>query len=183
MIMPRDFGFGQAGGSRVAANDGHLRVFNHHVYEYRKGLRPLALQTLPGVHEAWVRSRLERLGIDHLVYSVGTRRINVFLGDAVCLDVIRRIGKTDLSDYTPEEDFMLGIMLGYDSRQQCARYLALVRQDRGGRPGASDEQEEELWGTAAGLCRGQGSGTEMETQNRFGLVCDESMVESEVSSC
>jgi hypothetical protein len=113
-------------GSEARVYDGHLKVFNHHVYEYRKGLRDLALQTLPDEHEVWVTARLEKLGIDHLAYPAGREHINIFLGDAACLNVIRRIGKIDLSRYTPQEDFILGIMLGYDRRQQCARYLALV---------------------------------------------------------
>jgi hypothetical protein len=131
MIMPREPVPGQGGNVGARADYGHLKVFNHHVYEYRKGLRRLALQTLPAVFERWVSWRLEKLGIDHLFVPAGLRHINVFLGDAVCLEVVRRIGKRDLSCYTPEEDFILGIMLGYDRRQQCTRYLALTRRDGG----------------------------------------------------
>ena len=38
------------------------------------------------------------------------------------------IGKASLSDYTPEEDFILGTMLGYSRLQQCSRYL--TRKDK-----------------------------------------------------
>ena len=114
-------------------HNGHLKVFNHHVYEYRKGLRHLALQTLPEEHECWVTSRLERLDIAYLLYPAGKEHVNVFLGDQECLEVIRAIGKFDLSHYTPEEDFMLGIMLGYGRRQQCTRYMAQVKRGRGDR--------------------------------------------------
>ena len=110
--------------------NGHLKVFNHHVYEYRKGLRHLALQTLPSEHASWIIPRLEQLGIDYLIFQAGDRNINVFLGDPECLAVLRRIGKFDLSHYSPEEDFILGIMLGYGRRQQCLRYLAQVTQSR-----------------------------------------------------
>jgi len=128
MILQRDHASGQVGDSGAFVHNGHLKVFNHHVYEYRKGLRNLALQTLPCEHEPWVTSRLDKLGIDYLVYPAGKQNTNVFLGDSECLEVIRLIGKFDLSRYTPEEDFMLGIMLGYGRRQQCTRYLTLIQQ-------------------------------------------------------
>ncbi len=52
----------------------------------------------------------------------------MFFGAPECLEIVRRIGKFDLSRYTPEEDFILGIMLGYGRRQQCTRYLDLLGQ-------------------------------------------------------
>ena len=111
-------------------HDGHLKVFNHHVYEYRKGLRSLTLQTLPRKHARWVMLRLDSLRIGYLIYPAGKDHINVFLGDAECLEIVRLIGKFDLSRYTPQEDFILGIMLGYGRQQQYKRYLALLRQAR-----------------------------------------------------
>jgi hypothetical protein len=56
--------------------------------------------------------------------------------------VIRLIGKLDLSHYSPEEDFMLGIMLGYGRRQQCARYVNLIRQVGRNRGASLDDEEE-----------------------------------------
>jgi hypothetical protein len=138
----------QLGLDETFVHNGHLKVFNHHVYEYRKGLRSLALQTLPFEHESWVTSRLKRLGIDYLIYHAGSRNINVFLGDSACLQVIRQIGKFDLRRYTPEEDFMLGIMLGYGRRQQCQRYLAMVRQT-GRDPHCSSNDHDPLCGDRA----------------------------------
>jgi hypothetical protein len=164
-------------------HDGHLKVFNHHVYEYRKGLRHLALQTLPSEHEVWVTSRLARLGIAHVVYPAGTRHINVFLGDGACLEVIRRIGKTDLSHFTPEEDFMLGIMLGYDRRQQYARYLALVQQDGGTQAHSPDEGEDGLQGLPTCSCRDHGRDPGIGAEGGFPIAREESVIESEVYSC
>lgn len=38
--------------------------------------------------------------------------------------VVRAIcGGKKLNDLTPEEDFVLGSMLGYDIRKQCERYM------------------------------------------------------------
>ena len=33
------------------------------------------------------------------------------------------LSKKSLNDLSLEEDFMLGVMLGYDVQQQCKRYL------------------------------------------------------------
>jgi hypothetical protein len=43
--------------------------------------------------------------------------------------VIGRIGKTSLLDYTPEEDFILGTMLGYSRLEQRARYLRRSKKE------------------------------------------------------
>jgi hypothetical protein len=45
--------------------------------------------------------------------------------------VIREIGDKKLNELTPEEDFILGIMLGYDRLRQCNRYLKQKEQERG----------------------------------------------------
>lgn len=42
---------------------------------------------------------------------------------------LEKIGDKHLSDYTPEEDFILGTMLGYDRVQQCDRYLKMKNKN------------------------------------------------------
>lgn len=100
-----------------------VAVFHHHIYEYRKGLRNLVLFTCHKKHHEHVTYKLTKYAIPHVIYRVGTDRVNVFFGDEVCIDVILRIGKADLVSYTAEEDFILGVMLGYCRHQQCMRYL------------------------------------------------------------
>ena len=39
-----------------------------------------------------------------------------------CIDIVRLICNRPLNLLTPEEDFILGTMLGYDVCQQCERY-------------------------------------------------------------
>ncbi|WP_270750017.1 DUF2023 family protein, partial [Fusobacterium hominis] len=34
-----------------------------------------------------------------------------------------RFTKNSLKDFTPEEDFILGVLLGYNVEQQCKRYI------------------------------------------------------------
>jgi hypothetical protein len=58
--------------------------------------------------------------------------VNVFFGNAACVAVVRRIGCENLSRLSPEHDFMLGIMLGYDRIKQCDRYLQRSRAADGG---------------------------------------------------
>jgi hypothetical protein len=101
----------------------NTHVFFHHIYEYKKGLRNLILHTTAQINETKIRAQLERKQIAYVIYPLGRDKINVFFGESICIEVVRKIGKTSLSDYTDEEDFMLGIMLGYDRKQQCERYL------------------------------------------------------------
>lgn len=100
-----------------------MKVFSHHIYEYRKGLRNLILHTMDAEFRPRVEARLRRLGIDYLIYDLPPGRMNLFFGAPECIAVLRRIDKNSLADYSPEEDFILGTMLGYDRLQQCHRYL------------------------------------------------------------
>ncbi|MDF7807266.1 DUF2023 family protein [Pontiellaceae bacterium B12219] len=101
-----------------------MQVFGHHVYEYRKGLRNLVLHTIAGEELDAAINRLKIAEIDYEIYPVkASGRMNIFFGAKESVNCIRAIGKDDLNAYTPEEDFMLGTMLGYDRRQQCERYL------------------------------------------------------------
>lgn len=102
-----------------------MKVFNHHIYEYRKGLRNLILHTTATANYFDIKSRLEKLCIDYQIYVLNDKAINVFFGDRNCVEIIRKINKEKLVEYTPEEDFILGTMLGYCRKQQCERYLKL----------------------------------------------------------
>ena len=53
-----------------------------------------------------------------------------YFGREECLNAIRMIVTRPLNLLTPEEDFMLGAMLGYDICAQCERYCE--RKDRKG---------------------------------------------------
>jgi hypothetical protein len=107
-----------------------MHVFCHHIYEYRKGLRKLILFTTRQANEANVRDKLSRNEISHVIHDIGGGKINVFLGDPACIEVVRCVGKSHLGRYTDEEDFILGAMLGYDIRGQCRRYLRRKRRAR-----------------------------------------------------
>ena len=100
-----------------------MRVFTHHIYEYEKGLRSLVLHTLPTNLEAEAVERLRRRNISYHIERIDGKRINIFLGDPVCVEVVTRMCNKSLDSLSPEEDFILGIMLGYSRLQQCQRYL------------------------------------------------------------
>jgi len=101
-----------------------MKVLVHHIYEYRKGLRSLVLHTLPSAKMLEATNRLRRYDIDYHIHAAGAKTINVFFGAPECVSVVRSMcADKKLRDLTPEEDFVLGSMLGYDIRKQCERYM------------------------------------------------------------
>ncbi|NDV70356.1 DUF2023 family protein [Dysgonomonas sp. 25] len=106
-----------------------MSVFHHLIYEYRKGVRDMILCTLPGHMEDEARKRLERNAIGYIVQKQPNGNINIFFGKEECLKVINSICKDKpLNKLTPEEDFILGILLGYSIKEQCTRFCKKQRQ-------------------------------------------------------
>lgn len=99
-----------------------LKVLMNHIYEYKKGVRRLVLYTFNKKYDSFAITRLERQNIDYIIQPVGNDRLNLFFGKKECLDAIRMIITKPLCQLTPEEDFILGAMLGYDISAQCERY-------------------------------------------------------------
>jgi hypothetical protein len=66
---------------------------------------------------------LQQKRLNYQIQPVGDQKVNIYFGNPACMEVIRSFGKKSLSEYTAEEDFILGIMLGYDRNQQCERYM------------------------------------------------------------
>ncbi|MBO5584484.1 MAG: DUF2023 family protein [Prevotella sp.] len=103
------------------AND--MKVLMNHIYEYKKGVRRMVLFTCNSRYEQFARKRLEHQGIDYVIQPVGDgRSMNLFFGRQECLDAIRLMVNRPLNQLSPEEDFMLGALLGYDICAQCERY-------------------------------------------------------------
>lgn len=107
-----------------------MDLFAHLIYEYRKKVRSLALYTFPVSDREHIEKRLRSQRIDYWLQFVTPKKMNVFFGEVECVNIIRNFGKKQLNEYTPEEDFILGIMLGYDRLQQCRRYIDRFEQDR-----------------------------------------------------
>lgn len=99
-----------------------MKVLMNHIYEYKKGVRQMVLFTFNKRYENYATARLKRQNISYILQSVGNDRINLFFGRKQCLEAIRLMVTRPLSQLTPEEDFILGAMLGYDICAQCERY-------------------------------------------------------------
>lgn len=101
-----------------------MHVFHHLIYEYKKGIRSMMLCTLTADMEEKVRRKLDKNGIDYRIQRLKNGNINVFFGKQECILVANKIcGDKALNLLTPEEDFILGILLGYSISEQCNRYF------------------------------------------------------------
>lgn len=98
-------------------------LVGHHIYEIRKGIRSLSLLTMRLDQYQRSLSKLESCGVSHLAKPCGADKMNVFLGHPSCLKLVDRMVVGDLSRLSPEIDFMLGALLGYDLPDQCERYF------------------------------------------------------------
>ena len=98
------------------------KVLANHIYEYKKGVRRMILFTCNRRFEHQACHRLCRQSIDYVVQPAGKENVNIYFGRRECLDAIRLFVTRPLNELTPEEDFILGAMLGYDICAQCERY-------------------------------------------------------------
>ena len=94
----------------------------NHIYEYKKGVRRMVLFTFNKKYEDFAIRRLKSQNIKYIIQSVGNDRLNLYFGREECLNAIHMIVTRPLNLLSPEEDFMLGAMLGYDICSQCERY-------------------------------------------------------------
>ena len=93
---------------------GEIRTSLNHVYDIKKGIRPMVLYTMNKEHEAFAIQRLEKQNISYLIQEVNTNKINLFFGKAECMEAIRHIIIRPLNHLTPEEDIILDAMLRYN---------------------------------------------------------------------
>lgn len=101
---------------------GEMRVLLNHIYEYKKGVRNMVLYTFNKRYEEFAIRRLESQRIKYIIQPVGNDCVNLYFGKEQCLNAIRMMVDRPLNELTPEEDFILGAMLGYDICAQCERY-------------------------------------------------------------
>lgn len=102
-------------------------VFAHNLYEYKKGLRDLVLHTTKKSEREYIEHKLNSEGIDYIICE-NSNNINVFFGNKYCIEVLKTFSTLDLSKISPEEDFILGIMLGYSRIKECGRYLKMKKK-------------------------------------------------------
>ena len=100
-----------------------MQVFYHLVYEYQKGLRDLCLFTCSNELLEKIKKSLEGQGITYMICNVDENKINVFFGMPECLKIVKQFSCERLNMISIEEDFILGMMLGYAKPQQYQRFL------------------------------------------------------------
>ena len=60
-----------------------MKLFMHNIYEFQKGVRRLVLCTMCPTCAVLVCSRLDALGIGHVLQRVTDEKVNLYFGDAV----------------------------------------------------------------------------------------------------
>ena len=104
------------------ARFGDMKMFMHHIYEFKKGVRSLVLCTMCRTCASIVAERLRGQQIGYMIQEVSEKKVNLYFGKQECLDAVKTFIHKPLNRLSPEEDFMLGAMLGYDISMQCRRY-------------------------------------------------------------
>ena len=107
-----------------------MKVLMNHIYEYKKGVRQMILFTCNARYEDFAVNRLKSQGIEYIIQRVGNSNINIFFGRKQCLDAIRIIVDKPLARLTPEQDFIIGALLGYDICCQCERFCERKQRER-----------------------------------------------------
>ncbi len=100
-----------------------MEVFYHNLYEFQKGLRNLCLSTVNSDNRQKIEERLKKEKVSYTIHEITERKINIYFGNQECIDIINSFNKINLCELSPEQDFILGTMLGYDRLMQCQRYL------------------------------------------------------------
>lgn len=108
--------------TKPIAGSAEIKVLYNHIYEYKKGVRNLILYTLNEQYVPLACERLERQRIPYLIQRAGRSNINIYFGQPECLETIRSFVSRPLNRLTPEEDFILGALLGYNICEQCKRF-------------------------------------------------------------
>src|SRR5574344_1441754 len=99
-----------------------MEVFFQLIYEYQHEMRDLCLFTISCQLEDKIKNLLKKHKIDFKITHINDK-INVFFGNADCLKIFSEFSSENLDNITTEEDFILGIMLGYGKKQQYKRFL------------------------------------------------------------
>jgi hypothetical protein len=105
-----------------------MQVLKHHVYEYKKGIRNMVLHTMRKSEKENVILFLKTKEVHFWIFEVNENKINIFFGNPDCVKIVKTFETESLNELTPEQDFMLGIMLGYSREQQYTRYLKQINK-------------------------------------------------------
>lgn len=101
-----------------------IKVLFNHIYELKKGVRRMALYTMNKKNQEYAVARVRSQGLAYAIQEIDAHRINLFIGCEECISAIRMFVDRPLNQLTPEEDFILGALLGYDVCMQCKRFCS-----------------------------------------------------------
>ena len=102
-----------------------LRVFHHHIYEYKKGIRNLILTTEKSKYKTSISERLDKENIDYLIHDIAQDKINVYFGAKECVDVVKSFKNTIdviLANGKLEEDKYVGYIQFNDGKRRELYY-------------------------------------------------------------
>ena len=99
-----------------------IKVLYKQIYEYKNDVRNLILYTLNEQYVPLACERLDKQRIPYLIQRAGKNNINIYFGQPECIETIRSFVSRPLNTLTPEEDFILGALLGYNICEQCKRF-------------------------------------------------------------
>ena len=84
----------------------------------------MALYTMNKKNLDYAVARVKGQGLAFAIQEIDGCRINLFIGCEECIAAIRMFVDRPLNLLTPEEDFILGALLGYDVCMQCKRFCS-----------------------------------------------------------
>ena len=79
-----------------------MKMFMHHIYEYKKGVRDLILCTMCRTCAELVTERLRRQQIEYLAQDIDGQRVNLYFGKRACLDAVRMFIDKPLNRLQPQ---------------------------------------------------------------------------------
>jgi hypothetical protein len=99
-----------------------LEGLTNYIYEVQKGTKPMALVTLGEGEKAAAIDKIEKSGLAYALQKIEDK-VNIFFGKAPCIELVSKFLHKKLNELSAQEDFILGILLGYCRVAQCERYL------------------------------------------------------------
>ena len=102
-----------------------MEVLSTYIYELKKGSKFCALVTIEGKNLLNALKKIENAGFSYFFQKINGQKekINIFFGEKNPILVLKNIIKSPLNELSPEHDFILGALLGYDVKSQCERFL------------------------------------------------------------
>lgn len=102
-------------------------VLTTYIYEIKKGTKPCALVTLDKNRLEFAIKKIAKAGLFYFAQNIDEnakiQKANLFFGERDTIKVLEKIITCDLDKLCREHDFMLGVLLGYDIKKQCERFL------------------------------------------------------------